>query len=84
MTDFDGDKLTRKGVRAKYGVRYVPTFQFFPDGATPLKTCRRRSAKSRASPAIRRPCYYFLAVFHYVREKGYEKGRLRDFLKDQS
>ncbi len=30
VTDFDGEKLTEKRLAGKYGIRYAPTFQFFP------------------------------------------------------
>ena len=31
VTDFDGEELSEKQLAAKYGVRFTPTFQFFPD-----------------------------------------------------
>jgi len=31
VTDVDGEKLPEKRMAAKYGVRFTPTFQFFPD-----------------------------------------------------
>lgn len=32
VTDFDGSELSEKELAAKYGVRFTPTFQFFPSG----------------------------------------------------
>jgi thioredoxin-related protein len=36
VTDFDGQKLPEKQFAAKYGVRFTPTFQFFPESAEGL------------------------------------------------
>src|SRR5215510_10727371 len=36
MTDFDGQRLPKKAFAQKYGVRYTPTFQFFPEKADKL------------------------------------------------
>src|SRR5476649_2036501 len=44
VTDFDGTELSEKALAAKYGVRFTPTFQFFPERAAPLK----------ALPAVKR------------------------------
>jgi thioredoxin-related protein len=83
VTDFDSTEMREKELAAKYGVRYTPTFQFFREGETLLKTLPPQAREVARIPGYLRPDD-FLAVFHYVREKGYEKGRLRDFLKDQS
>src|SRR5215471_822653 len=37
VIDFDGEKLGEKQFAQKYGVRYTPTFQFFPDSTAGLK-----------------------------------------------
>src|SRR5664280_2871633 len=37
VTDFDGAELSEKAMAAKYGVRFTPTFQFFPERAGPLR-----------------------------------------------
>src|SRR5947199_116629 len=33
VTDFDGAEMSEKALAAKYGVRFTPTFQFFPESA---------------------------------------------------
>src|SRR5262245_17278488 len=33
VTDFDGKEMSEKALAAKYGVRFTPTFQFFPETA---------------------------------------------------
>ena len=53
VTDFDGSEISEKALAAKYGVRFTPTFQFFPESrATALPRSSRTSARSRARPAI--------------------------------
>src|SRR5689334_3532016 len=36
VTDFDGSEISEKALAAKYGIRFTPTFQFFPESATGL------------------------------------------------
>jgi thioredoxin-related protein len=82
VKDFDGSELSEKALAAKYGVRYTPTLQFFPEtpaGLNDLTPPRREVARA---PGYLRPDD-FLAFFRFVREKAYEKGSFRDFLKAQ-
>ena len=68
---------------AKYGVRFTPTFQFFPERAAPAPGCGSPpNARWRALPGYMRPDD-FLAMFRYVREKAYESKSFRDFVKSQ-
>ena len=80
VTDFDGAEMSEKALAAKYGVRFTPTFQFFPESATGL----REKAPDKREVA-RAPGYLlpddFLALFRYVREKGYETRSFRDYLR---
>src|SRR5512132_4220554 len=36
VTDFDGGEISEKALAAKYGVRFTPTVQFFPESAAGL------------------------------------------------
>jgi len=83
VTDIDGTEMREKELAAKYGVRYTPTFQFFGEDAAKLKTLPPKEREVARIPGYLRPDD-FLGVFRYVREKGYEKGRLRDFMKNQA
>ena len=83
VTDFDGTELTEKALAAKYGVRYTPTFQFFGEDAARMKTIAPKEREVARAQGYLRPDD-FLGMFRYVREKAYEKGSLRDFLKSQS
>lgn len=83
VTDFDGEKMSEKRFAAKYGVRYTPTFQFFPENTAGL------AAKKPAEREVARWQGYmkpeaFQAMFKFVSERAYEKGTLQDFLKANS
>ncbi len=80
VTDFDGTELAEKDMAAKYGVRYTPTFQFFPEQATNLKNLAPAEREVARAPGYLRPDD-FLAMFRYVREKAYEGKSFREFLK---
>jgi thioredoxin-related protein len=82
VTDFDGEQLAEKALAAKYGVRFTPTFQFFAERAGPLKDLAPQKREVARAPGYMLPDD-FLAMFRFVREKAYEKGSFRDFLKSQ-
>ena len=80
VTDFDGAELSEKAMAAKYGVRFTPTFQFFPERASSLKGQEPAKREVARLPGYMRPDD-FLAMFRYVREKAYESKSFRDFVK---
>jgi thioredoxin-related protein len=82
VTDFDGEELPEKKFAAKYGVRFTPTFQFFPEQLSAIKALPPGKREVARAPGYLRPDD-FLAMFRFVREKAYEKGSFRDFLKSQ-
>ena len=82
VTDFDGAELPEKALAQKYGVRFTPTFQFFPERAAPLKPLEPAKREVTRLPGYMRPDD-FLAMFRYVREKAYESKSFRDFVKAQ-
>jgi thioredoxin-related protein len=83
VTDFDGERLPEKRIAEKYGVRFTPTFQFFPDTAAGLAGKKPRDREvARGMGYLEPPA--FLAMFRYVAERAYEKGTLDDFLKANS
>lgn len=83
VTDFDGQKLTEKAFATKYGVRYTPTFQFFPEKAEDLRAKNPRDREIARGQGYLEP-QRFTAMFRYVVERAYEKGSLDDFLKANS
>ena len=80
VTDFDGAEMSEKALAAKYGVRFTPTFQFFPEIAAGLKEKASDKREVARAPGYLRPDD-FLALFRFVREKGYETRSFRDYLR---
>ncbi len=83
VTDFDGQRLPEKLFAQKYGVRYTPTFQFFPenaDGLAQKKPLEREVARWQGYMEPKP----FASMFRFVAEKAYEKSSLNDFLKANS
>jgi thioredoxin-related protein len=83
VIDFDGEKLSEKRLAEKYGVRFTPTFQFFPERADGLARRKPREREIvRAQGYLQPP--QFRAMFRFVVERAYERGTLPDFLKSNS
>jgi thioredoxin-related protein len=80
VTDFDGSEISEKALAAKYGVRFTPTFQFFPETVAGLAGKPAEKREVARAPGYLRPDD-FLALFHFVREKGYETKSFRDYLR---
>jgi thioredoxin-related protein len=83
VLDFDGEKLSEKRMAEKYGVRFTPTIQFFPESATGLAEKKPRDREVARAQGYLEP-QHFLALFRFVAERAYEKGSLRDYLKANS
>ena len=80
VTDFDGQEMSEKEMAAKYGVRFTPTFQFFPESTAGLGGKAPEKREVARAPGYLRPDD-FLALFRFVREKGYETKSFRDYLR---
>ena len=80
VTDFDGAEISEKALAAKYGIRFTPTFQFFPDSAAGLAEKPPEKREVARAPGYLRPDD-FLAMFRFVREKGYETKSFREYVK---
>jgi thioredoxin-related protein len=80
VTDFDGAEISEKALAAKYGVRFTPTFQFFPESSTALGEKAPDKREVARAPGYLLPDD-FLAMFRYVREKGYETKSFRDYVR---
>jgi thioredoxin-related protein len=83
VTDFDGEKLSEKRLAEKYGVRFTPTIQFFPEAAAGLGARKPRDREVTRAQGYLEP-KHFLAMFGFVAEKAYEKQSLRDYLRAKS
>ena len=80
VTDFDGAEISEKALAAKYGVRFTPTIQFFPESGTRLGERVAEKREVARAPGYLRPDD-FLALFRFVREKGYETKSFREYLR---
>lgn len=83
VTDFDGEKLPEKRLAEKYGVRFTPTIQFFPDSVAGLADKKPRDREVARGQGYLQP-QHFLGLFRFVAERAYEKESLRDYLKANS
>ena len=82
VTDFDGRKLGEKALGERYAIRFTPTIQFFPEDARGLAALDGQAREVARMPGLLEPVA-FLAMFRYVREKGYETAPFPDWLKRQ-
>ena len=79
VTDFDRQELSEKELAQKYGIRFTPTFQFFPTSPDGLDAKDAMAREVARAPGYLKPPH-FLAMFRFVRERAYERGSFRDFL----
>ncbi len=82
VTDFDGRKRSEKAFGESYGIRFTPTIQFFPETATGLAALSGQAREVARMPGLLEPTE-FLAMFRYVREKGYKSAPFPEWLKKQ-
>lgn len=83
VTDFDGQVLAEKELAQKYSIRFTPTFQFFPPTAAGLEQKAPMAREVARAPGYLKP-EHFLAMFRFVRDKGYETGSFRDYIAHSS
>lgn len=80
VTDFDGEELEERELREKYGVRFTPTFQFFPDSSAEIA-----GESGQAAEAVRMTGYTkpdaFTAMFRFVLDEAYEELTFKEFLE---
>ncbi len=82
VTDLDGRKLREKALGEHYGIRFTPTVQFLPERADGLAARPPRAREVARMPGLLEPPA-FLAMFRYVRERGYEAMPFPDWLSRQ-
>jgi thioredoxin-related protein len=83
VTDFDGEKLSEKRLAEKYGIRFTPTFQFFPEQSAGLASKKPRDREIARAQGYLQP-QDFLKLFTFVSKKAYERGSLRDYLRSST
>lgn len=83
VTDFDGRKRGEKAFGEAYGIRFTPTIQFFPETTAGLAAKSGQAREVARMPGLLEPVE-FLAMFRYVRQKGYETATFPEWLKKQA
>lgn len=83
VIDFDGKKFGEKAFAGAYRVRGTPTIQFFPETAAAFAAKTGEAREVTRIAGLPEPAD-FLAMFRYVREKGYEAAPFEDWLKKQA
>ncbi|MGM4963604.1 SoxW family protein [Tardiphaga sp. 1201_B9_N1_1] len=83
VTDFDGRRRGEKAFGEAYGIRFTPTIQFFPETVAGLASKSGQAREVARMPGLLEPVE-FLAMFRYVREKGYETAPFPEWLKKQA
>lgn len=83
VTDFDGQVRGEKAFAEVYGVRFTPTMQFFPETSEGFAALKPQAREVARMPGLLEPVE-FLAMFRYVREKGYETATFPEWLKKQT
>jgi len=82
VVDFDGEEIEERGLARKYGVRFSPTFLFFPADAHGLADLPPRERTVAQMPGYFQP-QHFLVMFHYVHDEAYGSESFRSYLKRQ-
>lgn len=80
VVDFDGEELPENRLAAKYGVRFTPTIQFFPETLDGIKDMTPQQREVIRIPGYLRPDD-FLDVFKFVAQKPNGVKTFREFLK---
>ena len=82
VLDFDGEELAEKDLAQKYGVRFTPSFQFFPESAEGLADLAPREREVARLQGYMKP-EHFLAMFKYVEAGAYDDMSFREYLRQQ-
>jgi thioredoxin-related protein len=79
VTDFDGEELEERELREKYGIRFTPTFQFFPESSDAVGGASGQAVETARMPGYFKPDH-FIAMFRFIAEKAYEGQTFQDYL----
>ncbi|MEE2998692.1 MAG: thioredoxin family protein [Pseudomonadota bacterium] len=71
VTDFDGDITTEKKLAEKWGVRFTPTIQFFPDNPKNVSKKKGSEVEVMRIPGYFKP-FHFYFLFKYVKASAYK------------
>lgn len=80
VVDFDGEAMEERALARKWGVRFTPTTQFFPETLDQVAGRKGSEAEVARMPGYFRPPH-FLAMYRFVQEKAYETTGFNDYLR---
>ncbi|MEM7045597.1 MAG: thioredoxin family protein [Pseudomonadota bacterium] len=80
VTDFDGEEMEERALREKYGVRFTPTFQFFPETSKEIGEDGGQAAEAVRMTGYAEPDR-FTAMFRFVRDKAYDEQTFQEYLE---
>lgn len=80
VTDFDGEELEERELREKYGIRFSPVFQFFPESSEDIAGETGRAAETLRMRGYMEPDQ-FLAMFRFINDKAYEGQTFQEYLQ---
>lgn len=83
VTDFDGEELEERELREKYGIRFTPSFQFFPNSSEDIGGETGQAVETARMPGYFKPDH-FIAMFRFIKDEVYEEQTFRDYLSVQS
>ena len=83
VVDFDGEAMEERALARKWGVRFTPTTQFFPETLDEVAGRKGSEAEVACMPGYFRPPH-FLAMYRFVQEKAYETTGFNDYLRQSS
>lgn len=83
VVDFDGEAMEERALARKWGVRFTPTTQFFPETLDEVAGRKGSEAEVARMPGYFRPPH-FLAMYRFVQEKAYETTGFNDYLRQSS
>ena len=83
VVDFDGEAMEERALARKWGVRFTPTTQFFPETLDQVAGRKGNEAEVARMPGYFRPPH-FLAMYRFVQEKAYETTGFNDYLRQSS
>lgn len=83
VVDFDGEALEERALARKWGIRFTPTTQFFPETLDEVNGRPGNEAEVARMPGYFRPPH-FLAMYRFVREKAYGDTSFNEFLRQNA
>lgn len=79
VTDFDGEELEERELREKYGIRFTPTFQFFPESSDDIGGETGQAVETARMPGYFKPDH-FIGMFRFISDKAYENQTFQEYL----